>query len=926
MHLPLFAAAATALFSSTAHAVFADEAWNVDYHYALVGEPKESTTFFHQPNPNSRASLIYTLSEEGVLGAVNPKDGILVWRQPLPGREEGEGNYFLRPVQGQETVVSGAGHDIAAWSSADGKLAWTYKAAGLVQDVEILELSDGKEEQGRAKDAIVLSDTGSALVQRVDGSTGAITWHTTLDAGDIPYQVSTSDTQVFAILLHKTMLGYYKIKVVTLDPVDGKKIDEITLSSDNELSSTDTIISVGANSASPVVAWTDASRTVLRVNILGTKSIASFNIDQSSGSVKEVHLHAPYYTNSLAHFLVHYQTSTEHWAEVYHIDLSKNTIKKAYELTKAPGHGTFSTSVSEANVFFSRLTLTSITTHSSASERPIGQFPVQGFSTGSDTEDSAPVHAVSEVSIKEGAVSAIRTALYLSSGDWVLLRNGNPVWQRPEVLASTTTAIFATPKKAELLVHELELEAHSSLVGGYIHRIKRHIEDWEKLPEYLGRLPERITRNLFGTSADKVGRDIFGFHKIIVCATKTGRVVAIDAGAPDKILWSRRLSHIDIVEGLALKLTAPAGDVVNVQAGSGFKASFNATTGQTLPFVSGNELPELSPNDVKFVLKNGKLEASGNSGPVWHFVPAQNERIVDLVSRPVNEPVASIGKVLGDRRVLYKYLNPNLALLTTANDAKQTASCYVLDTVSGSVLWSSTHNGVDLASPITAILSENWFAYSYTSESSGTSPKGHQLVSGEIYESLDANDRGPLTGNQTYSSLQTESQPFTLVHSYQIPEPIAKLTVTQTGQGITSRQLLGVLTDSNSIVGIPQGIIDPRRPVGRDPDKNELAEGLGKYEPVLEFSPKWFLNHQREVIGVKDVITSPALLESTSLVFAYGLDVFGTRLSPSFNFDMLGKDFNKFQMMATVAALFVATLVVAPLVQRKQINTRWQFA
>jgi len=44
------------------------------------------------------------------------------------------------------------------------------------------------------------------------------------------------------------------------------------------------------------------------------------------------------------------------------------------------------------------------------------------------------------------------------------------------------------------------------------------------------------------------------------------------------------------------------------------------------------------------------------------------------------------------------------------------------------------------------------------------------------------------------------------------------------------------------------------------------------------------------------------------------LDVFGTRLSPSFNFDMLGKDFNKFQMLATVAALAVVTFVVTPLV------------
>ena len=144
--------------------------------------------------------------------------------------------------------------------------------------------------------------------------------------------------------------------------------------------------------------------------------------------------------------------------------------------------------------------------------------------------------------------------------------------------------------------------------------------------------------------------------------------------------------------------------------------------------------------------------------------------------------------------------------------------------------------------------------------------------------------------------------------------------VTQTRQGITSRQLLAVLDDSKAIVGIPYGILDPRRPVGREPTKDEQAEGLMKYAPAIEFDPKWYLNHQREVLGIENMITTPALIESTSIVFAYGLDVFGTRLTPSFSFDILGKDFNKFQMLATVAALAVATFVVAPLVRILQIS------
>jgi len=72
------------------------------------------------------------------------------------------------------------------------------------------------------------------------------------------------------------------------------------------------------------------------------------------------------------------------------------------------------------------------------------------------------------------------------------------------------------------------------------------------------------------------------------------------------------------------------------------------------------------------------------------------------------------------------------------------------------------------------------------------------------------------------------------------------------------------------------------------------------------------------------MITTPATLESTSLVFAYGLDIFGTRVTPSFAFDVLGNSFNKIQLLSTVAALTLGVFFVAPLIQRKQTNSLWQ--
>lgn len=911
---------AVTLLLRVTSAVFADEAWNTDYHFALVGLPKEDTTFFHQPDPTSRASLVYTLSEESVVGALNPRDGSIVWRQqPLSSSHSSSNASFLRAGEGQDIVVGGIGGRVAAWSAADGRLAWSRDVSGRIEDLEILELADGSVSAG-AKDAVVLTSGDRPAVQRLDAMTGAVKWTHHVESGDAPYQVSASSTEVYAILLHKTMLGYIKIKVIALDPVSGRKTDEHTLSSDSELASADTIVSVGANSASPIIAWTDAAHTVLKVNIVGSKAVASFDIEKRGDEVvQKVRLHAPTHTNSAAHFLVHYETNLGHWADVFHINLAANKIEKAYSLPKVSGRGAFSTSTANANVFFTRITSSEVLTVSSISHGILGKWPISSFGVApAEHEKIEPIHAVSEVSVKDSGVSALRSAVLLSTGDWILLREGSAVWQRPEALASTVAATFADPAEVQAFAQELEMEAHSNLVSAYFHRVKRHIQDIQRLPELLATLPQRIQNGLFGTTADSgMVSDVFGFHKVIACAARNGRVVGLDAGNPHRILWSTQAVDLRPGEAWTPSFTSASEGLLTLSHGpNSAEVKINASTGALVTGLSPVEPDALQSGTIAFTLRDNGLEAvrRGSSGTLWHFTPVTHERILSLIPRPVNDPVASIGKVLGDRRVLYKYLSPNLALLVTANDATKSASFYVLDTVSGATLYSNIHSNVDLEAPIASIMSENWFAYSYTAETADSSPKGHYLVAGEMFESLIPNDRGPQSAKTNVSSLQAPAEPFVLLRSYQIPETISKLSVTQTRQGITSRQLLAVLADSSSIVGIPYGALDPRRPIGRDPTKDEQMEGLMRYSPTLEFDPKWFLNHRREVIGITNVITAPALIESTSLVFAYGLDIFGTRLSPSFSFDILGKDFNKFQMLATVAALAVATFVVAPLV------------
>lgn len=169
MHLHALALAA---WLAPALAVFLDDAYHTDFHYALLGLPKHEATFFQKPYAASKASLLYTVSENGTVGAVNPKDGALVWRSAPASANNGQ----LRGGAEQDTVVGALGNRITAWSASDGRVVWETGADGAaVEDLEILEQEDGISNSD-PKDAVVLLADSSPSVKRLDGKTGRPKW------------------------------------------------------------------------------------------------------------------------------------------------------------------------------------------------------------------------------------------------------------------------------------------------------------------------------------------------------------------------------------------------------------------------------------------------------------------------------------------------------------------------------------------------------------------------------------------------------------------------------------------------------------------------------------------------------------------------------------------------------------------------------
>ncbi|KAJ5184021.1 hypothetical protein N7492_001637 [Penicillium capsulatum] len=938
----LHAALLLAACASPAAAIYPDEVNHVDFHHALLGAPSPDSTFFLKPSSSSNASLLYTLSEKSILGAVNPRDGTLVWRQNLTRSGTATGAGILRGSDGNNAVVGATGGVISSWSAQDGKLGWESQSVdGVVADLELLELADASATPDSRDTLALVNGDGVGIVRRLDGDSGEVKWEHKDISGDIPFQVSSSPTEVFLISLQSALLKGTKIKVTSLDSVTGRQTAQHTLSTENEVSGPDAVLFVGSNAAAPLIVWTDKSQKTLKVNVIGTKQISSLAIDNASGQdIEQITVHAPRKLNSLSHFLVHYKTTAGSWAEVYHVDVKSSAVSKAYQLPFLQGSSAVATSNVDANVYFTRIAGSEAVVVSSASHGILGRWNVK----------EAPADAVYAVSdlVTKGSSVAVRLAVLQASGDWQLIRNGQTEWTRHEGLIDTVAAAWADYEDQEGLAHELEVEGHESLIGAYIHRVKRHLRDLEHLPAWLKELPQRVLSSVL---ADEVSNlDSFGVANPVIVATKQGRIYALDTGKQGAVMWSVQAAETSEWDVKAI-ITSPG--VATIYPSDGSSVTVNITTGQITSSSVGKDMKlqsiaALGNQQVLGIKENGYPTSSGDipgflvttssdgrvlgwasqdsKTPVWEFVPASDQRIVHASARPAHDPVASIGKVLGDRSVLYKYLNPNLVLVTAVNEAEHKASFYLLDGVSGKVLHTAFQAGVDTSQPIASAISENWFSYSFFGDvlDFGSSAKGYQLVISELYESSIPNDRGGLGDAGNYSSFDGLPVPHVISQAFVIDQPISHMAVTQTRQGITVRQLLCTLPSTNSIIGIPRPLLDPRRPVDRDPTSAEAEEGLFRYAPFLLFEGKWYLTHSRDVAGIHTVLSRPTLLESTSVVFAFGSDIFGTRATPSHAFDILGKSFSKMQLLLTVVALAVGVSFLAPMARKKQVNMLWK--
>ncbi|XP_054369087.1 ER membrane protein complex subunit 1 isoform X5 [Mirounga angustirostris] len=298
----------------------------------------------------------------------------------------------------------------------------------------------------------------------------------------------------------------------------------------------------------------------------------------------------------------------------------------------------------------------------------------------------------------------------------------------------------------------------------------------------------------------------------------------------------------------------------------------------------------------------------------WELtIPPEVQRIVKVKGKRSSEHVHSQGRVMGDRSVLYKSLNPNLlAVVTESTDVHHERTfigIFLVDGVTGRIIHSSVQRKAK--GPVHIVHSENWVVYQYWNSKA----RRNEFTALELYE-------GTEQYNATaFSSLDRPQLPQVLQQSYIFPSSISAMEATITERGITSRHLL-IGLPSGAILSLPKALLDPRRP--EIPTEQSREENLIPYSPDVQIHAERFINYNQTVSRMRGIYTAPSGLESTCLVVAYGLDIYQTRVYPSKQFDVLKDDYDYVLISSVLFGLVFATMITKRLAQVKLLNRAWR--
>ncbi|KAF6749878.1 hypothetical protein DFP72DRAFT_1013730 [Ephemerocybe angulata] len=946
-------------------AIHESDVGTVDWHKKLVGIPlyKSPATAPRFASVDDR-NVILTASANNVLAALDAKDGTVAWRYVFDPEDRIAGFY-----QNGNTVVtlSGPGGAIArGLDIKTGVLTFERRlhanSEGLLVDPN--DLGKGIAIGTTSQDVYTL--TNGHTVTRLDKSTGKPSW--TWSGQDqssltlFTKLLTTTDT-VYVIGVSSSFASY-TLHVVSLSSSTGQVLADSEIPSSIVNASADLFAFVHSGSA--FAAWLENgnARSLLLSPTLKNKQAQTLS-KQSFEELLDVGL------SDLGLF-------------VGKGSRGSTVINLGDNASLGSTIGSSDASAIYAGFHADGKPHIAKSFWSTSTEKYI--LEVNALDASAPTILPLEHADVAHFTLHVASSGEPQVFLTTESGTVQLYTGTQVQWSREESLATTTLAEFVelpeqisaeADAKGESFTHRLLRHAVQA------KDFPRYFSSFVR--RFITGSYASATSAATAAADGKLSRDAFGFRQVIVTASHVGgKVFGIDSSNGD-ILWSRALgagvtpSKIFTIKAVSdgvdpevvivtekrseeardtvvFHLNALTGEdvagsgttIVRGQGSDAFLLDYGSKfiiildDLQRVHFYPDNDesrraftdnhsklsLPSLASKNGHTVIFGSHFAFNEDAGehPVayrtWELPLPKDER-VQTIDRAHRGPVASLGKVLGDRTTLYKYLNPRLFIAYTVTASKSLCGLYLVDSAKGTVVYQVQLPANNGACNIQATLSENWLVYHYYESEVPSSDvhrtKGYRVVTVELYEGQGPDDKTESSDMSSFDKAATDV--FAFEESYIFPHAISALAPTSTKFGISGKDLI-VATKNHKIQSFPRRLLNPRRP-HRKPTSQEAEEGLFQYDPIIYDDPKRVISHTYEVANVQKIVTAPALLESTSMVFAFGLDMFLTRVAPSGTFDVLSENFNKAQLVLTVSGLIAAIMFTRPMVQRKRLREKW---
>jgi hypothetical protein len=418
----------------------------------------------------------------------------------------------------------------------------------------------------------------------------------------------------------------------------------------------------------------------------------------------------------------------------------------------------------------------------------------------------------------------------------------------------------------------------------------------------------------------------FGVRKLLLFLVDQHWIYAVDS-AQGEIVWVNQMQ--DTIDHMHLIHPTIGSEPALVSLlGSKGKYTLNPFTGE---LATGTKI--LSPMEValdahlptnpsfshiyKLEVNQGLLrgfEVVSNSQLISTYNWTLSGKCLGVAAIDKTQRTASLGRVRGDRTVYFKYLNPNVIAIASQTPA-DTLAVDIIDAATGSILTTFTQSDVNFQLPVHLARVDQWVIVVYWNQGS-QGALGWTLSVIEMF----ALDRATARPQSAFAF--PIPQFMTATYSLPLREIIVSIGVTTTRHGVALRDL--ILVTEKSIYTVSRQQLDALRP-NAAPGDVDLP-----YNVMLALDDRRTLSHHRHLM-VHQVTTASTDLESTSVILAWGGDVFWTRTHPSGHFDQLSLRFPKQMLVLTCSSLAIACLISRYLVRsppiafsfRLQTSARW---